>query len=180
MQEHLQEYNLLKEKFTIHAYCDMTPECRKCEVREAPQWRSLLDNGLLDTFPQQWIGLWKLERCYEINKCFRSNGKAHNNRVTVEGGDLYLVLPEVIREGHVWTPSQSRVEAGSNTSTVALRVVGGDEKGSLKSETVKYDHESHETRTREWQRWRAPAVVVNDRPVLSSQRALHINKPVTV
>jgi hypothetical protein len=30
------------------------------------------------------------------------------------------------------------VEAGSNTSTVTLRVVGGDEKGSLKSETVKY------------------------------------------
>jgi hypothetical protein len=30
----------------------------------------------------------------------------------------------------------SRVEAGSNTSTVALRVVGGVEKGSLESETV--------------------------------------------
>jgi hypothetical protein len=30
------------------------------------------------------------------------------------------------------------VEAGSNTSTVTLRVVGGDEKESLKSETVKY------------------------------------------
>jgi hypothetical protein len=29
------------------------------------------------------------------------------------------------------------VEAGSNTSTVTLRVVGGDEKESLKSETVK-------------------------------------------
>jgi hypothetical protein len=44
--------------------------------------------------------------------------------------------------------TESRVEAGSNTSTVALRVVGGDEKGSLESETVKYDHESHGTRTR--------------------------------
>jgi hypothetical protein len=42
----------------------------------------------------------------------------------------------------------SRVEAGWNTSTVALRVVGGDEKGSLESETVKYGHESHGTRTR--------------------------------
>jgi hypothetical protein len=31
----------------------------------------------------------------------------------------------------------TRVEAGSNTSTVTLRVVGGDEKGSLESETVK-------------------------------------------
>jgi hypothetical protein len=30
------------------------------------------------------------------------------------------------------------VEAGTNTSTVALRVIGGDGKGSLESETVKY------------------------------------------
>jgi hypothetical protein len=43
----------------------------------------------------------------------------------------------------------SRVEARSNTSTVALRVVGGDKKGSLESETVEYGHESRETRTRE-------------------------------
>jgi hypothetical protein len=40
------------------------------------------------------------------------------------------------------------MEAGSNTSTVALRVVGGDEKGSLESEKVKYGHESRGTRTR--------------------------------
>jgi hypothetical protein len=33
------------------------------------------------------------------------------------------------------------VEAGSNTSTVTLRAVEGDEKGSLKSDTVKYGHE---------------------------------------
>jgi hypothetical protein len=30
------------------------------------------------------------------------------------------------------------MEAESNTSTMTLRVVGGDEKGSLRSETVKY------------------------------------------
>jgi hypothetical protein len=40
-----------------------------------------------------------------------------------------------------------RVEAGSNTST--LRVVGGDEKESLKCETVKYGLKSQGTRTRE-------------------------------
>jgi hypothetical protein len=34
------------------------------------------------------------------------------------------------------------VEAVSNTSTVTPRVVGGDEKVSLKSETVKYGRES--------------------------------------
>jgi hypothetical protein len=33
------------------------------------------------------------------------------------------------------------------TVTVALRVVGGDGKGNLESETLKYGDESHETRT---------------------------------
>jgi hypothetical protein len=33
--------------------------------------------------------------------------------------------------------SSEAVEAGLNTSTVTLRVVGGDEKGSLKTETIK-------------------------------------------
>jgi hypothetical protein len=42
----------------------------------------------------------------------------------------------------------SCVEAGSNTSTVAVRVVGGDEKGSLESEIVNYGDEFHGTRTR--------------------------------
>jgi hypothetical protein len=42
--------------------------------------------------------------------------------------------------------SVTRVEAGSNTSTVTLRVVGGDEKGSLKSETVKCGRESRVAR----------------------------------
>jgi hypothetical protein len=46
-------------------------------------------------------------------------------------------------------PASTRVEAGSNTSTVTLRVVGGDEMGSLKSETVKYGRESKGARTRE-------------------------------
>jgi hypothetical protein len=41
----------------------------------------------------------------------------------------------------------TRVEAWSNTSTVTLRVVGGDEKESLESETVECGYESYETRT---------------------------------
>jgi hypothetical protein len=56
----------------------------------------------------------------------------------------------------------------------------GDKKGSLESETVKYGHESNETRTRKWLRWREPAAIVNDTPVLSSERAPHIKKPATV
>jgi hypothetical protein len=46
---------------------------------------------------------------------------------------------------------KTRIEAGSNTSTVTLRVVEGDEKGSLKSETVKYGLKSQGTWTRETQ-----------------------------
>jgi hypothetical protein len=72
------------------------------------------------------------------------------------------------------------VEAGSNTSTVTLRVVGGDEMGSLKSETVKYGRESQGTWTRERLRWQEPAANTQDRPVLSSERAPHKNKTVTV
>jgi hypothetical protein len=74
------------------------------------------------------------------------------------------------------------VEAGSNTSTVTLRVIGGDEKGSLKSETVKYGHESQGTQTRERLRWQEPAAYkyTKDKPFLSSERTPHKNKTVTV
>jgi hypothetical protein len=71
------------------------------------------------------------------------------------------------------------VEAGSSTSTVNLRVVGGDEKESLKSETVIYGRESHGTRTRESLRWQGPSAYKKDRPVLSSERAPHESKTVT-
>jgi hypothetical protein len=66
------------------------------------------------------------------------------------------------------------VEAGSNTSTVTLRVVGGDEKVILKSETVKYGQEPQGTRTLERLRWRGSAAYTKDRPVPSSERAPHM------
>jgi hypothetical protein len=59
---------------------------------------------------------------------------------------LYTEFPRI-------TSVVTGVEAGSNTSTVTLQVVGGGEKGSLKFETVKYGRESLETRTRERLRW---------------------------
>jgi hypothetical protein len=74
----------------------------------------------------------------------------------------------------------TRVETGSNISTVTLRVVGGDEKGNLKSETVKYGRESQGTRTRERLRWQGSAACTKDRPVFSSERAPHRNKAVIV
>jgi hypothetical protein len=62
------------------------------------------------------------------------------------------------------------VEARSNTSTVTLRVVGGDEKGSLKSETVKYGYENKGTRTQERLHWRVPTAYTKYRPALLSER----------
>jgi hypothetical protein len=79
-----------------------------------------------------------------------------------------------------WFETVTRVEAGSNTSTVTLRVVGGDEKVSLKSETVIYGQECQGTRTREWLHWWGPEAYTKDRPVLSSERASHKNKTVIV
>jgi hypothetical protein len=67
----------------------------------------------------------------------------------------------------------TRVEAGSNTSTVTLRIVGGNEKGRLKSETVKYDREYQGTRTRGRLRWQGPVAYTKGRPVLSSERTPH-------
>jgi hypothetical protein len=61
------------------------------------------------------------------------------------------------------------VEAGSNTCTVTLRVVGGDEKGSLKYETVKYGHENKGTRTQEGLHWRGPVACTKDRPAISKR-----------
>jgi hypothetical protein len=66
--------------------------------------------------------------------------------------------------------------AGSNTSTVALQVVGGDEKGSLKSETVKYGG----TPTQERLRCQGPASYKRNRTVLSPERVPRKIKPVTV
>jgi hypothetical protein len=69
--------------------------------------------------------------------------------------------------------AETPAEAVWYNTTVTLRVVGGDKKGSLKYETVKYDHEKKGTRTQEALRWRGPAACTKDRPVISSERALH-------
>jgi hypothetical protein len=51
-------------------------------------------------------------------------------------------------------------------TTVTMRVVGGDEKGSLKSETVKYGCESKGTRTQERLRWQGPAAYKKSNPLV--------------
>jgi hypothetical protein len=61
-----------------------------------------------------------------------------------------------------------------------LRIVGGDEKGILKSETVKYGLEYQGTHTLERLRWQGPPAYTKDRPILSSETAPHKNKTVTL
>jgi hypothetical protein len=89
-------------------------------------------------------------------------------------------VPRLHNPSYKYNSSDTRVVAGSNTSTVTLRVIGGDEKGSLKSERVKYGRKSQGTTTRESLRWQGPAAHTKDRPVLSSERTPHGNKNVTV
>jgi hypothetical protein len=108
---------------------------------------------------------------------------SHNNRRAPGRGVSYVIHSEAIsrdrpvrmykRHTRPLVKRGSLVEAGSNTSTVALRVVGGDKKGSLESGTVIYGRESHGTGIREWMRWRGPAAIVNDRPIPSSERMLY-------
>jgi hypothetical protein len=81
------------------------------------------------------LGSWKTARCGGSKKGIHGYEQATN---------IFL--------GYRYTTSgrsdKTPVEAWSNTSTVTLRVVGGNEKGSLESETVKYGHESYGTWTR--------------------------------
>jgi hypothetical protein len=64
---------------------------------------------------------------------------------------------------------------GYKYDDLALQVRGVSRIG-----TIKYCHESSVTQTRAGLRWRVPAVTVNYRPVLSSERALQNNKPATI
>jgi hypothetical protein len=82
----------------------------------------------------------------------------------------------MLHAGQLIESRHTSMEAGLNTSTVTLRVVRGDEMGSLKSETVIYGCESQGTGTPERLRWQGPAVYTKDRSVLSSERAPHKKK----
>jgi hypothetical protein len=62
---------------------------------------------------------------------------------------------------------------GGGVEYLHLRVVGGDEKESLKSEVVKYGREPQRTRTQERLRWQEPAAYTKNRRVLSSECAPH-------
>jgi hypothetical protein len=107
------------------------------------------------------------------------NEFTHNYTGTVGNRAFYVVCVKGLYSNDNSWAGVTRVEAGSNTSTVTLQVVGSGEKGSLESETVKYGNESYGTRTQKWLRWWEPVAIANDRPVLLSERAPQINKPAT-
>jgi hypothetical protein len=103
--------------------------------------------------------------------------------------DLLTDWPSVVMWLWLWcqvswtltsTKAVTRVEAESNTSTVTLRVIGGDGKRSLKSDKVKYGRESQGTRTQERLHWQGQVACSKGRLILSSGRAPHKNKTVTV
>jgi hypothetical protein len=72
-----------------------------------------------------------------------TKSRQHSNRM-VPPDVHYMVGAKPFKEGPYPEPL-SHVKARSNTSTVALQVIGGDKKGSLESGTVKYGCESHGT-----------------------------------
>jgi hypothetical protein len=123
----------------------MTPESRKCAVTEqtsvARQWLAetrfrgneyaCINQGVFPEIVTRFVAT-----------------ESNRGQSTVRLGDLYSVRMKFSsRFRH--PDRESRVEVGSNTSTVALRVVRCDGNGSLESETAKYGRESRGTRTRE-------------------------------
>jgi hypothetical protein len=92
----------------------------------------------------------KHEQWYTRTRC--TPGKWSHSRAEVTDGFSSRSAPRCYKQlsqDKLILSDHSRVEVGSNTSNVALRVAGDDKKGSLKSETVNYGRESHKARTRE-------------------------------
>jgi hypothetical protein len=63
----------------------------------------LLGNASVNAFPRSSSQHWKDVRCWVAGRYayFRGNEEARSDRETIEGGDLYSVLPEVIKGGQV-------------------------------------------------------------------------------
>jgi hypothetical protein len=146
--------------------------------------RPIPGNQLITNHDFHGYSNWKLQVLGKPNRCLGINMipvATHKGREELLGhGDSYPGLLVVIKGSIFRILPPTRVESGSNTSSVTLRVTGGDEEGSLKSESVKYGHVSNGTWTQERLRWRGPAAYTKDRPVLSSEKAPHINRAVIV
>jgi hypothetical protein len=128
---------------------------RQCTTYWAPT-----ENGaaLLIRF-EEFTDVFSADSCvWRFGDCLQSR---------VEAG------PASRRRRRKWNPASG----GYNWATLFLGDINTgtwpSRLGSLESERVKYGRESRGTRTWEWLRWRGPAGIVNDRPILSSERMLH-------
>jgi hypothetical protein len=90
------------------------------------------------------------------------------------GGFEYLHRsPASRRRRRKVNPVPGDITESPSSREIWIREPGLEVRGSLESENLKCAHESHGTRTGKWLRWREPTAIVNDRPILSSERMLH-------
>jgi predicted nucleic acid-binding Zn ribbon protein len=138
------------------------------------------DNGLLKHVSRQQTRLEESKRYLELIHGFRDNAFVKHSSGTVRRGVFDAGRLAVIK-GSGFVNSKSTQSGGGfeylHRSPASRR---GRRKGSLESEIIKYGQDSHGTRTQKWLLWRGPGAVVNDRPVLSSERVPHINKSASV
>jgi hypothetical protein len=95
-----------------------------------------LGNDSVNTFPRQRILRQQLDnfRCYATRCKYNNRGRGvfyvvHIHPLLGNGCVFYGSASRLYKSYKSESNQRSRVEAGSNTSTVALRVVGDDEKG---------------------------------------------------
>jgi hypothetical protein len=99
-------------------------------------------------------------------KCGQDKFSCHAHcQARNSGCPLCTVRPDRRHQG---LPRASRVQYLH--CSPACRGPGPPGCGSLESETVKCGRESRGTRIWEWLRWRDPAAIVNDRPILSNRK----------
>jgi hypothetical protein len=85
---------------------------------------------VIRAFANKWSILYNIVTCtgYRLVNTIPLNEYARNNRVTVGNYLFYSVRANMLKERQLERPSQFCREAGSDTSTVALRTVGGGTK----------------------------------------------------
>jgi hypothetical protein len=127
-QEHFTyiKHSLLNTK--MQKYCDMTPE----------SWNSsLLGNGSVNTFPRKRtrnnrIAVFSVICAARVatQLCGKHTSAAVNQHATIEEEIFSVGAAPSLYNQDLAQNIPPPVEAGSNISTVALRVVGSNEKGT--------------------------------------------------
>jgi hypothetical protein len=138
---------------------------RFCEEKIIVVCRPLLGNARRETrlLPRQRISAQTSRNCWK--RCF-----------------LRRSLPRSYKRGEGLASRRRRGKGNPVLRGIIMPLcsrgiyIRGDlalQVGRVSNLTVKCGHESRWTRTWEWLRWRGLAAIVNDRPILSSERMLH-------